>query len=222
MKWAYGIRRKISAALLLAAIFVLLFVKNMVDNSRVNRLGSSFSSVYEDRLVVESYIYRMAEHLFRKKIMIDSSSTSSAVSAVAPSIERYNQTIREIIAAYERTKLTEDEDRYFDSFRERVVALIGLENEYLAALRAGRDASNIKDQINNQFNEALLFLDHLSRIQISEGKVLNDDSQKIVAGSSLLAKFEVGIIVAIGLMILVLVFESTTVFTRTPQDPRMN
>src|SRR5690606_35618528 len=120
MKWAYSIRRKISAALLLTAIFVLLFVKNMVDNSNVSRLGSSFSSVFEDRLVVESYIYRMSEHLFRKKIMIDSSSTRSAVVAIRPAIDGYHETIREIIVAYEQTKLTQEEDRYFDSFRNRV------------------------------------------------------------------------------------------------------
>ena len=39
MKWAFGIRRKISAALLLSAIFVLLFVKNMVDSNHVTILG---------------------------------------------------------------------------------------------------------------------------------------------------------------------------------------
>lgn len=222
MKWAYSIRRKISAALLLTAIFVLLFVKNMVDNSNVSRLGSSFSSVFEDRLVVESYIYRMSEHLFRKKIMIDSSSTRSAVVAIRPAIDGYNETIREIIVAYEQTKLTQEEDRYFDSFRNRVSELARLENTYMDAVEAGSTGEELRARINKQFNEASFFLDQLSGIQISEGKILNDNSKKIVAGSSLLAHFEIGIIVAIGLMVVVLVFESTSVFSKTPQNSSLN
>ncbi len=222
MKWAYSIRRKISAALLLAAIFVLLFVKSMFDNSNVNKLGTSFSSVYEDRLVVESYIYRMSEQLFRKKIMLDSSATSPVVTAIRPFIDQYNATIGEIIVAYEKTNLTQDEDHHFDHFKERVAELARLENGYLDAVQRGEKGVDMKREINKQFNEALSHLDQLSHIQLSEGKMLNDDSQKIVAGSSLLAQFEIGIIVAIGLMVLVLVFESTSVFTRTPHDNSVN
>src|SRR5690349_16603131 len=130
MKWAYTIRRKISAALLLAAIFVLLFVKSMMDNNNVVKLGTSFSSVYEDRLLVEAYIYRMSDHLFRKKIMIDSASAPEYVLQIRPAIDRYNETIVSIIEAYEMTKLTEAETRYFKDFKNNVRELTDAEQNF--------------------------------------------------------------------------------------------
>lgn len=222
MKWAFGIRRKISAAMLLAAIFVLLFVKNMMDSNNVTRLGSSFSSVYEDRLVVESYIYKLSEHLFRKKIMIDSSRARSSVVAISPAIHRYNNAIDAIIDDYEGTKLTEAEQVHFTAFKENVGQLSQLERDYLETVGAGRDAEAIRSNIDKQFNEAFANLDLLSGIQISEGRLLNEHSQKIVAGSSILTRFEIGILVAIALMIFVLVFESTSVFTKTIQKSSLN
>jgi len=216
MKWAFSIRRKISAALLLTAIFVLLFVKSMMDNRTVNELADSFSSVYEDRLVVEGYIYRMSDHLFRKKIMVD---TAAHAEAVLPEIERYNRAILDIIEDYEKTKLTRAEDVFFENYKANVGDLMQQEKAYLLALREGSDWAGLKASIDAGFRAATMNLDSLSRIQLSEGRLLKDNSQKIVAGSSILAHFEVGILIAIGLMVLVLVFESTASFLRKPQNP---
>jgi hypothetical protein len=222
MKWAYSVRRKISAALLLAAIFVLLFVKSMMNNNNVAKLGTSFSSVYEDRLLVEAYIYRMSEHLFRKKIMIDSASTRQYVLQVKPAIDRYNETIRGLIASYGATKLTQTEAIYFNDFKKNVGELIEAERIFFERVQAGDERNHAKPAIDHQFNLASTNLDLLSGIQISEGKLLNDKSKKIVAGSSLLTQFEIGILIAVGLMVLVLVFESTTVWAKGVAGDRMN
>ena len=222
MKWAYSIRRKISAALLLMAIFVLLFVKNMLDSKNVSKLGSSFSSVYEDRLLVESYIYRMSEHLFRKKIIIDTAEHGASAMQVKPVVERYNQSIEHLIDAYERTKLTEAERVYFSDFKTNVRKLAAFENEYFQTIESEPSNAEAKRRIDTQFNMASNNLDMLSGIQISEGKILNDNTQKIVAGSSILTQFETGILIAVGLMVLVLIFESTTIFTSAIRKQSLN
>ena len=223
MKWAYSIRRKISAALLLAAIFVLLFVKNTLDSKNVSQLGTSFSSVYEDRLLVESYIYRMSEHLFRKKIMIDTSESLSSALKVRSIIDQYNQSIIDIIELYEKTKLTEAERKYFDEFKKNVSKLSESEADYFTGIEGGQFDEKAKQRIDVQFNKASNNLDLLSGIQISEGKIMNDNTQRIVAGSSILTQFEIGILIAIGLMIFVLVFESTTtIFQKTAQKQSLN
>ena len=215
MKWAYSIRRKVSAAFLLSAVFLLLFVTNLIDSKNVTQLGSSFSSVYEDRLVVESYIYRMSEHLFRKKIMLDTCSTNASATRVRPLIDQFNESICEIIAEYERTTLTEDEAFYFNKFKENVANLIELEEGYLMSVTRADKSDAAASMMNMQFNEASDNLDQLSSIQVSEGRILNDRSQKLVAGSSMLTRFEIGILIAVGLMVFVLVLESTTtVFTK--------
>ncbi len=222
MKWAHNIRRKIRTGLLLAAIFVLLFLKNSMDSKNVAELGASFSSVYEDRLLVESYIYRMSDHLFRKKIMLDSVVGAREALLIMPEIARYNDTIQSIIVAYEETKLTETEEIYFRDFKENVSSLEGLEKTYFQHAERGIDDGQIKTLLDREFNNASANLHHHSGIQLSEGKLLNDYSKKIVAGSTVMAKFEIGILIAIGLMIIVLVFESTSVFPTIKQDQSLN
>jgi hypothetical protein len=221
MKWAFGIRRKVSAALLLAVIFVLVFVKNMVDSNHVTELGNSFSSVYEDRLMVESYIYRLSEHLFRKKIMIDTCGNHVTARFIKPLIDGHSKAIENIIGDYEKTNLTEVETTYFNLLKENVQTLVSLEKEYLQT--ADPEAmTSAKMAIDKQFTEASANLGHLSAIQVSEGKILNDNSKKIVAGSSLLTQFEMGILIAIGLVIMVLVFESSSVFSKSAREQSLN
>lgn len=223
MKWAFGIRRKISTALLLTAIFVLVFVKNMVDNQNVTALGNSFSSVYKDRLMVESYIFRLSEHLFRKKIMIDTTVAGTAdVSSVKHLVVGHNEAIASIIAEYEKTRLTEAEDRYFKEFKQNIHGLDVLEERYFQKLSDNEDAAAVKDLISNEFNSASVNLGQLSSIQILEGRLMNEHSQKIVAGSSILTQFEMGILIAIGLMIIVLVFESSSIFSKSVQKQSLN
>lgn len=220
MKWAYNIRRKISAALLLAAIFILLFVKNLVDSNNVTQLGKSFSSVYEDRLVVESYIYRMSEHLFRKKFLLDTCSSTASAARIKPVVEDYQTRIAALIADYEETKLTDAETTYFEKLKENINKLETYEDAFF--VQGENNTDSVRAMMNVQFNQAATNLDHLSAIQISEGRILKERSQEIVAGSSILTHLEIGILIAIGLMVLVLVFESTPRFFPRNQKQSLN
>jgi hypothetical protein len=66
MKWIYRIQQKLPIAFLLAIILAGVFIKNMVERNSVSDLGDSFASVYEDRLLVESYIYQLSDRLYKK------------------------------------------------------------------------------------------------------------------------------------------------------------
>ena len=215
MQWAYRVRRKISAALLLAAIFVLVFVKNIVESKYVNELGASFASVYEDRLVVESYIFKLSDHLFRKKIMIDTSKRQQDAAKIKSAIDHHNTSINNLVEEYEKTKLTKAEHTAFADLKTNLNEMRSLENAYFQSVERGHGIPEAKARIDENFNEASKNLTDLSAIQISEGKLLNDHSKKIIAGSSLLTQFELGILIAIGLMIVVLIFESTSAFSGT-------
>jgi hypothetical protein len=222
MQWAFGIRRKISAALLLAAIFVLILVTNMVDKRHVTQLGTSFSSVYEDRLIVESYIYRLSEHLFRKKIMIDSCLNPLAAGVIKPLLLGHHAAICQIIVDYEKTKLTQSESKYFNDLKGNINKLEALENDYVRNFQEGADPWQTRAGIDKEFDEASKTLGRLSAIQVFEGKMLNDHSKKIMAGSSLLTHFETGILIAIGLMIMVLVFESGSALSASARNQGLN
>lgn len=222
MQWAYRIRRKISAALLLAAIFVLVFVKNTVEEKYVTELGDSFATVYEDRLVVESYIFRLSNHLFRKKILIDTCRGREAALSAMPLVADHHEAIATLIADYEKTKLTTAESGFFADFRENIRDIRQAEEAVFRRLAEGQGGEKEKVLMNEHFTEASKNLASLSGIQIAEGKLLNDHAKKIVAGSSLLTQFELGILIAIGLMIVVLVFESTSAFSKPARKESMN
>lgn len=222
MQWAHRIRRKISAALILAAIFVLVFVKSIVEETYVHELGRSFASVYEDRLVVESYIYKLSDHLFRRKIMIDTCDSRSAALAIRPVIDKHAASVTRLIDEYEKTRLTEDERRYFVELKQNVTAIREKEIAFFESMEKEGVGLDARLLIARYFDAASQNLTSLSAIQVSEGKLLNDQSRKIVAGSSIWAQFETGILIAIGLMIVVLVFESTLAFTPAPGPRGLN
>lgn len=222
MKWAYQIRRKFSVALLLAAIFAVMFAKNILNRHNFLELGASFSSVYEDRLVVESYIYRLSDHLFRKKIMIDTCKGTASAQHVMRNMEAYNASMGALLELYEKTNLTEEETSVFKLFKEEVAKIKELEEVYLGTVAGGYASSSAKGMIDSYFDEAVKNLDHLSGIQLSEGKILKDHTKKIIAGASLLTQFERAIVIMIGLLIMVLMLESRSVWTKASAKHGLN
>jgi hypothetical protein len=222
MRWAYQIRRKFSVALLLAAIFAVMFAKNILNRHNVLELGASFSSVYEDRLVVESYIYRLADHLFRKKIMIDTCKGTTSAQQVKQVMEAHNASMTALLELYQKTNFTEEETSVFKLFKEEVARIRELEEVYLETVAGGYASLSVKGLIDSEFNEAVKNLDQLSGIQLSEGKISKDHTKKIIAGASLLTQFERGILITIGLLIIVLSLESRGIWTNSSAKHGLN
>ncbi|MBL7871885.1 MAG: MCP four helix bundle domain-containing protein [Cyclobacteriaceae bacterium] len=217
MKWIYGIRQKAQVAFLLAIILVGILVKNIMERNNVSELGDSFSSVYEDRLVVESYIYQLSGHLYQKKLIFDNCTAAGDVMTYKNQLDTHNSDIANLIHEYEKTKFTEKESAFFQSFKNSIRKIIFLENEYWMS---SRERSN--PELDEQFKLAATDLQHLSAIQLAEGKILSDQSKKIVAGSTLLTQFEAGMIVVMGLIIQALVFASRSIVPKVAQNHLLN
>ncbi|UKJ08870.1 MCP four helix bundle domain-containing protein [Solitalea lacus] len=223
MKWAFTIKQKIKAASLLVLVFVIVLAKNIIDRNNVLELGESFSVVYEDRLLAESYIYHFAEHLYQKKLMFKNNEITTVSQGLKDKIAFHNRSIDSITAFYDKTTLTKNEAVYYNEFKKAVTELKRNEETYLnSSLRPGETAVAV-NQMNKQLNLALLKLNQLSQIQITEGKLLNDDSKKIVSGSKILTQLELGILIIIGLIIQVLIFTSGEIVAKQPpRHPSLN
>lgn len=216
MKWTYSIRQKTTAALLLGLVFVLVFIKNRMDSSNVSSLGSSFSSVYEDRLVVEMYIYELSNLLYQKKMLLDNCEGSYEAARIGD----FHSSIRDIIDAYGKTVLTEEEAVLFDNLKTELQQLAMHEQSLLTAPLA--DHSRENELINRSFASATTYLKGLSDIQIEVGKSMNEKSKRLVASNSLLTHFEMVLLILIGLIIQSLIFSSRPITTRFPNAPGMN
>ena len=104
MKWAFTIRQKAKAALILGVVFLMILGKNWYDERNVAKLGNSFASVYEDRLVVESYIYQLSDHLYQKKIMLDNCSNQENLPHLQAKLNQHSAAMHNLILAYEKTR----------------------------------------------------------------------------------------------------------------------
>jgi hypothetical protein len=217
MKWMYRIQQKAQIAFLLAIILVGILVKNVMERNNVSELGDSFSSVYEDRLLVESYIYQLSNHLYQKKLIFDNCNVDGNLMTYQNQLEKHNNDISNLIKEYEKTKFTETESTFFQSFKNSIRKITFLETQYMMSALGKNNP-----ELDEQFKLAAADLQHLSTIQISEGKILSDQSKKIVAGSTILTQFELGMIVIIGLIIQALILASQSLTPKVTQNHNLN
>lgn len=221
MKWAYSIEQKMKAAMTLTVIFVFLFIKNVSDKRHFNELGDSFSAVYEDRLLAESYIYEMSNHLSRKKLLVDDCNTKDELDQIRDKIKAHNIAIESLIDSYQKTRLTPTEEVLFKDFKKKIADGLALEQKHL--YQSGITlAENSRQILDEAFYSVLNTLNHLSNIQITEGAKLNKTSQKIVLGSASDTHFELTLLIVLGTIILTLIFTSSSTMPKTPQNPSLN
>ena len=64
-------KRKISGFLIIGALLVLLYGKNLLERQSFRAVSGTLSNVYEDRLLVESYIFQISEKLFKIQRLVD-------------------------------------------------------------------------------------------------------------------------------------------------------
>lgn len=216
MKWAFTIRQKAKAALILGVVFLLILGKNWYDERNVAALGNSFASVYEDRLVVESYIYQLSDHLYQKKSLIDNCSSQENRKNLQSKLGEHNAAISALILDYEKTKLTSAESASFESFKQNIASIQVLETKYLASAETALPVS--KAGLEKRYGITIKNLHQLSGIQLAEGKLLNEQSKAIVAGSSVLTQFELAVLIGIGLIIQGLIFATRSIVPKKPQQ----
>jgi Four helix bundle sensory module for signal transduction len=219
MKWIYSIQQKAQVAFLLAIVLLGVFMKNVIDRNNVSELGDSFSSVYEDRLLVESYIYKLSDHLHQKQKLIDDCSQQGDRNDIRLKIAQHNAAIGNLIQEYEKTKLTNQESVFFDAFKKNIIEMITLEDQYL---KSQNTIITVTPTFDQQFYTATKNLDMLSGIQVAEGKSMADHSKRIVAGSSILTQFELAMIIVIGLIIQALIFASNSLTPKQFQKHQLN
>jgi hypothetical protein len=205
-------------ALLLGIILAVVYANNVMESRNVTELGGSFSSVFEDRLLVESYIYKLSDHLYQKKIMLDHCGISQEAD-LRTKIDLHNTEIRTLIHNYENTRLTRIESRVFGELKSNIGKMADMERDYM---KNGNEGSASLTQLDQQFLGAATNLSQLSMIQIEEAKKLNDDSKRIIAGFTMLTQFEMVMLIAIALIIQVLILSSSQIAPKQAVDARLN
>src|SRR5687768_10540196 len=121
MKWTFFIKHKMAAAALLAIVIGVVLLNNLTEQKNSDDLNDAFSSMYEDRLMAESYILTMYGNLHKVNELSESYRNNPAAvrEQLHPVIAELNRTI----ALYEKTKLTKQEEKEFIAFREKAASV---------------------------------------------------------------------------------------------------
>lgn len=194
MKGLQIIQKKLTASILLLVIFAVLIITNQAEKRHSSQISEAASSLYKDRLVVESYIFSYYRHLHHiKEVVADAELSESQKIAV---IQSQTLQIAQIDALYLKTVLTKNEREYFSEFHQNCSAIAELTEIGNLGGVAQVSAKNLE------------ILDALSAIQLYEGQVQMDNVGRITSASSLYSQLEMGMLVVIALIIQALVFSS--------------
>lgn len=191
MKWTYAIPNKLGTSLLLMGVLVLVLFNNLSERSNSEQLKTAFESIYEDRLMAESYILRLSDELHQIQELLENPG-----SLQPEKLDEKVAEIKQINLLYLNTKLTQSEEMHFDHFEK-------LTWEMKNAILAGKI-----EVANSNIAEALQDLNSLSEIQVTEAQSLLAQTQRIFSSGSISSQFEIGLVILIGLMIQAILFAS--------------
>lgn len=206
MKSPKSVNNKLKFAIALTFILMMIFGKNFLERKYFNELGEAFVSVYEDRLVVESYIFSISENLFRIKLLVNHCQQESDYSNVLAEIVAYEDNILKTVETFEKTKLTKPEDEFLNNFKDIIQNNLRISDyNFLYSEETGINTDKV-EEYNAAIERAIINLEQLSKIQIEEGKKLAMNSSKVVNKSRIWAQFEVAALVILLILIYVLIY----------------
>jgi CHASE3 domain sensor protein len=173
----------------LAAAFLLVLASNRLNNRNFSTVEQGVDSVFEDRLVVQEYIYTLNNYFHEKELFL-------ANNAVYLDKMPQHPDIKNILVDFANTELTIDESLHLDELRENYAALKRLE-----------DNQGNKEKIISVLNSISNNLDELSAVQLSEGKQLTQRSKRSLGMNQLLSTLEIVFLIIIGVLFIVIVFK---------------
>lgn len=191
---------RIKGIVALTVVFLLVLATNMMDNKHFEVVERALKTVYEDRLVVKDYIYKIASNFHHKQETLLKAESESPFG----SLESNRKEIEELMLKYSKTRLTEKETLVYNALREEMNNVFKLE---ISLAESGKwNEEDSKNILLSRYEEVSSHLDDLFEIQLKEGKRQIDQSNKAIEKSHLMSKIEIGILIAIGIMLQLLLF----------------
>ena len=204
-------KRKISGFLIIGALLVLLYGKNLLERQSFRAVSGTLSNVYEDRLLVESYIFQISEKLFKIQRLVDHCTINYDYSKAVVEISMEEQAILKIVGAFESTQLTEQEALLLADFKQIIVKDLSIKSYQLLY----NDSSGVNEEqvkvYDQKIARAQQDLVKLSSIQLEEGEKLVSKAKSLINRSQIWAQFELALLLILVLVIYVYIFKKPVV-----------
>ncbi|WP_421798918.1 MCP four helix bundle domain-containing protein [Haliscomenobacter sp.] len=223
MKWTYGIRQKAAASVLLAVVLGLVMLNNLVERNQIRRLDKSFSSMYEDRLLAESYLFQLYDQLQQKNELFQASLQAKHPDIQQFDIDQHQKKLNAIIDKFEKTQLTKEEADKYQRFKTILADMSAIDAQVMDQTEQHSEIqSNLIERSEASTTKAFAVLAELSEIQTTEGQVLRSQSKRIMLGNLSASYFEMAILVIIALLIQGLVLSTKTLQLPKTQGSNLN
>lgn len=208
-KWTDSINNKLAAALWLFIVLAILFLNNLRERKNAGRIGDTIATIYDDRLVVEGYIFQYAAYLHQIRVVLDDTAASTHQKELM--IVPLSMKIQELNYAYGKTILTKDEEI---AFGELVAYSHRMDQLFTSGeLETGKHV----------VGQATAILDTLSKIQIVEAKEQVANAEKLLKSDHLSSTLEMAVLLVVALIIQALIISSKPIrVKRFPKDPNLN
>ena len=204
--------QRIQVGLVLAIAFLMVLGSNRLDQQHFSTIQNTVNSVYKDRVVVQDFIYRLAQIVHEKEVRFIQNGQGTENAA-------QNQKIDQLLADFERTELTPEESKMLDRLTLQFTDLQALEGnignpatqqaensgDYISNSKTAQ-AKNLRNKAQKMIGDITKNLDGLAQIQLSESSQLTQRSQKSLGMNILLSQLEVAFMIIIGVAMIALIF----------------
>jgi hypothetical protein len=202
-------RKKVQAFVIIGILLLMLYGKNLLERQSFRSISSTFTEVYYDRLVVEGYIFKISEKLFKIQKLVDHCDLDYDYSKVINEISTHEKEILGLVGEFEATNLTEQEATYLTDFKKIIENDLSIKNYNLLY----SDSSGVnKEQVklyDQKISRAQQDLDNLSKIQLEEGEKLISKAKVLINRSQIWAQFEVALLIIMLVVIFLLLFKKS-------------
>lgn len=184
-KWVLGI----------LIVFILILTTNLVDRNNFSRVNDSVITIYEDRLIASDIVFEIFKQIKNKELAVKLSDSIF----FHQNNESINNNIDNLVARFEKTKLTTDENIILINLKNNIKTLKGLENIYLKS--NFENTSNLEiilDEIDKN-------LSGLSEIQLIEGRRQMSISKKAMGTVELFTQIEIYLLIFLAIAIQIIV-----------------
>lgn len=207
MKWAYGIKNKLFASVVLLTLCLLVLLSNYLDRKHTQNVKHSISTLYEDRLIAENYISKMTSNVYQIREILNA---DFPVASKAKTVKKRVADFNNIYTIYGRTRLTKTEK----------VTAFELANCF-KKLEQAVLKNNFKP--SDYSEKTLLLLRKLSNIQLHESKLIMKEVESQYATIKASSQFAFAIIIVILIVLQIMVFSGESLIPLIKSnDPRLN
>ena len=176
-------------------VFLLVLVTNLIDRDNYNRLKDSVTTIYEDRIVASDLLFEMLLLVQEKQVAV-----IAADSLFFPGKnEKNNQAMDELLAQYEKTKLTEKEQLLFTDLKNELSTLKQVEKQ--ATLPESKNNSIVLKSID----PIMGYLHDLSKVQLEEGRHQVSISNKTMDTINLFTQGEIVFLILMAILIQIII-----------------